>query len=121
MGAFLVFVDNKTDLGVMSLTLLAIMSGFIFIQSLTSKNLESFSRKISDNIPALMSGFFFSLAILSKPTALQDMIIFLLFFIGSFVGILGVIGVFLLVLAVLGKAEAMSMVFYVSKTLATKL
>jgi hypothetical protein len=32
MGAFLVFVDNKTDLGVMSLTMLALMSGFIFIE-----------------------------------------------------------------------------------------
>lgn len=121
MGAFLVFVDNKTDLGVMSLTLLAIMSGFIFIKSLHNKHLESFSRKISDNIPAIMSWFFFALAVLSKPTAFQDLIIFLLFFIGIFTGILGLVGIFLLVLAVLGKAEAMSMVFYVSKTLATKL
>gem|GEM_PF-6220040 len=32
MGAFLVFVDNKTDLGVMSLTMLALLSGFIFLQ-----------------------------------------------------------------------------------------
>jgi len=32
MGAFLVFVDNKTDLGVMALTILAILSGFIFLK-----------------------------------------------------------------------------------------
>jgi type IV secretory pathway TrbL component len=32
MGAFLVFVDNKTDLGVMALTILAILSGFIFLR-----------------------------------------------------------------------------------------
>jgi hypothetical protein len=32
MGAFLVFVDNKTDLGVMTLTILAILSGFIFLK-----------------------------------------------------------------------------------------
>ena len=121
MGAFLVFVDNKTDLGVMSLTMLAIMSGFLFIKSITNKNLEQFSRKLSANIPALLSGFFFALAVLSKPTAFQDVIIFFLFLIGTFIGIFGVIGIFFLVLAVLGKAEAMSMVFYVSKNLATKL
>lgn len=32
MGAFLVFVDNKTDLGVMALTVLAMLSGFIFLK-----------------------------------------------------------------------------------------
>jgi len=32
MGAFLVFVDNKTDLGVMALTILAILSGFVFLK-----------------------------------------------------------------------------------------
>lgn len=32
MGAFLVFVDNKTDLGVMALTILAMLSGFIFLK-----------------------------------------------------------------------------------------
>ena len=121
MGAFLVFVDNKTDLWVMSLTMLAIMSGFLFIKSITHKNLETFSRRISENIPALLSGSFFALAVLSKPTAFQDVIIFFLFLIGTFIGIFGVIGIFFLVLAVLGKAEAMSMVFYVSKNLATKL
>ncbi len=71
----------------MSLTMLAIMSGFLFIKSITNKNLEYFSRKIQDNISALLSGFFFALAILSKPTAFQDVIIFLLFLIGSFVGV----------------------------------
>lgn len=32
MGAFLVFVDNKTDLGVMALTILALLSGFVFLK-----------------------------------------------------------------------------------------
>lgn len=34
MGAFLVFVDNKTDLGVMALIILAIWSGLIAIGSI---------------------------------------------------------------------------------------
>ncbi|MBP6911258.1 hypothetical protein KBC03_06810 [Patescibacteria group bacterium] len=36
MGAFLVFVDNKTDLGVMALTILALYSGFFFINQMKS-------------------------------------------------------------------------------------
>ena len=37
MGAFLVFVDNKTDLGVFALTILALLSGFIFIKILADQ------------------------------------------------------------------------------------
>ncbi|PID34907.1 MAG: hypothetical protein CR971_00745 [candidate division SR1 bacterium] len=36
MGAFLVFVDNKTDLGVMALTLLAIVGGLVAIQYIST-------------------------------------------------------------------------------------
>ncbi len=38
MGAFLVFVDNKTDLGVMALTILAILSGFIFLKYISDNS-----------------------------------------------------------------------------------
>lgn len=119
MGAFLVFVDNKTDLGVMSLSMLAIIAGFGFIHKLQFQ--QHATRSIRDNIPALLSGFFFALAVLSKPTAFQDVILFALFFIGIFFGISGLVGIFLLVLAVLGKAETMSIIFYISKNVATYL
>lgn len=118
MGAFLVFVDNKTDLGVMSLTLLALLSGFLFLRTLRYRNLEHFSWSLHDNIPALLSAFFFAIAVLAKPTALQDVVIFGIFFVGTSIGIFGAIGLFLLILAILGKAEAMSMIFYISKRFA---
>lgn len=90
MGAFLVFVDNKTDLGVMALTILAILSGFIFIRYIS----ENKSKKIFDKESLkylILSGFFFALASMSKPSAFIDVVVFgvllLLLWINSLVGI----------------------------------
>ena len=90
MWAFLVFVDNKTDLWVMALTILAILSGFIFIRYIA----EHKTKKLID-IESLkylaMSGFFFALASMAKPTAFIDIVVFavLLFalWINSFAGL----------------------------------
>lgn len=105
----------------MSLTLLALIAGFQLIGLLKKAPSAPISRNISHHIPVLLSSFFFALAVLSKPTAFQDVVIFVLLYTGIFVGIAGVVGIFLIVLAILGKAQAMSMVFYVSKSLATTL
>lgn len=90
MGAFLVFVDNKTDLGVMALTILAILSGFIFIRYIS----ENKSKKIFDKESLkylILSGFFFALASMSKPSAFIDVVVFgvllVLLWINSLVGI----------------------------------
>ena len=90
MGAFLVFVDNKTDLGVMALTILAILSGFIFIRYIS----ENKSKKLFDKESLkylILSGFFFALASMSKPSAFIDVVVFgvllLLLWINSLVGI----------------------------------
>ncbi len=37
MGAFLVFVDNKTDMGVLALTILALLGGLIFLNHFQKK------------------------------------------------------------------------------------
>lgn len=118
MGAFLVFVDNKTDLGVMALTMLALLSGFMFIDHHNDQDTKS---TVWYSTYGIISGIFFALAILAKPTAFQDLIIFWLLLIGLWMWILWIIGLFLLVLWVLGRAETMSIVFYISKNLATKL
>ncbi|MCK9467403.1 MAG: hypothetical protein M0P94_03680 [Candidatus Absconditabacterales bacterium] len=89
MGAFLVFVDNKTDLGVMALRILAILSGFVFIRYIS----EHKSKKLFD-IESLkyliMSGFFFALASMAKPTAFIDIVVFgvllLVLWINSLIG-----------------------------------
>lgn len=86
MGAFLVFVDNKTDLGVMSLTMLALLSGFVFLRYVDQPDTH-------DHVPqtitkyALLSGIFFGLATMAKPTAFQDILIFGMFLIGIWTGI----------------------------------
>lgn len=71
MGAFLVFVDNKTDLGIMALTMLALYSGFLFINQVSKhENKKELLQYI------LLSGVFFGGAILAKPTATFDVINF---------------------------------------------
>lgn len=74
MWAFLVFVDNKTDLGVMAMTTLAILSGIIFIRYIAEhKNKED----KKDSLKYLIvSGLFFGLASMSKQTAFLDISIF---------------------------------------------
>lgn len=74
MGAFLVFVDNKTDLGVMTITLLALLSGFIFMSYLKKHNTKEEIRLASKYI--ITSGVFFSLASMAKPTAFIDIALF---------------------------------------------
>lgn len=124
MGAFLVFVDNKTDLGVMALSMLALMSWFTFLQHVgdPQKHTERAHWYMKDITKyALISGFFFALATMAKATAFQDILIFGLLIIVLRVGVLGAIGWFLFVLWILGRAETMSIVYYVSKSLGTKL
>ncbi|MDD3262859.1 MAG: hypothetical protein PHR61_03350 [Candidatus Absconditabacteria bacterium] len=73
MGAFLVFVDNKTDLGVMALTILGMLSGFIFLnydKEHTKSNHKETLKYIA------ISGVFFALATMAKPTAFIDIVLF---------------------------------------------
>jgi len=123
MGAFLVFVDNKTDLGVMSLTMLALMSGFIFLEHVGEIDQKTHTtQEIRDySTYGIISGFFFALAIMAKPTAFQDFLIFGLLLAGLWIGMRGLLWWFLMVLWILWRAETMSIVFYINKSLATKL
>ena len=75
MWAFLVFVDNKTDLGVMAITILAMLSWFIFIRYIA----EHKSKWIIDKESVkylVVSWIFFALACMSKPTAFIDVAVF---------------------------------------------
>lgn len=75
MWAFLVFVDNKTDLWVMALTILAILSWFIFIRRVDDeKNKKWFDKETMKY--AVISWMFFALAWMAKPSAFIDMAIF---------------------------------------------
>jgi len=76
MWAFLVFVDNKTDLGVMSITILALLSGFIFLEYLRHHNTKEQIKAASKYI--ISSGVFFALANMAKQTAFIDIALFAL-------------------------------------------
>ena len=76
MWAFLVFVDNKTDLGVMSITILALLSGFIFLEYLKHHNTTEEIKMASKYI--ISSWVFFALANMAKQTAFIDIALFAL-------------------------------------------
>ncbi|AHB41498.1 hypothetical protein P148_SR1C00001G0708 [candidate division SR1 bacterium RAAC1_SR1_1] len=73
MGAFLVFVDNKTDLGVMAITMLGMLSGLIFLNYIKNNN-EPRQKETLKYI--VISGVFFALATMAKPTAFIDIVLF---------------------------------------------
>ena len=76
MWAFLVFVDNKTDLGVAAITILAILSWFIFLNHIKNHKEEKTSKE--SMLYIIISWFFFALASMAKPTAFLDIAIFIL-------------------------------------------
>ncbi|USN56435.1 MAG: hypothetical protein H6766_05255 [Candidatus Peribacteria bacterium] len=84
MGAFLVFVDNKTDLGILLLVMVALLSAFMFLTHID----ENTDQTPSPTRYAMMSGFFFGVAFLGKPTAFIDIAGFVTMVIGTQLGIL---------------------------------
>ena len=77
MWAFLVIVDNKTDLWVMALSLLALLSGLIFLQ----KRKDSKERKEVIKY-IIIAWLFFWFAALAKITAFVDFVLFGLLLVG---------------------------------------
>ena len=74
MGAFLLFVANKTDMGVLTLTVFALLSGIIALNNY-HKNTAFFSRNNTSKY-LVISAFFFAFATMAKPTAFIDVVIF---------------------------------------------
>ena len=70
MWAFLVIVDNKTDLWVMALSLLALLAGLIFLQSKKSNDKKEVLKYV------LIAWLFFWFAALAKITAFVDLVLF---------------------------------------------
>ncbi len=71
MWAFLVIVDNKTDLWVMALSLLALLAGLIFLQNRkNSKDKKDLFKYV------LVAWLFFGFAALAKITAFVDLVLF---------------------------------------------
>lgn len=89
MGAFLVFIDNKSDFGIMYLSCLGLFAGLGYIDYLVKK----YNADPQDDIEIkegrndlYLSGFFFALAVASKVTALFDSMNFIFLLIGFVLG-----------------------------------
>lgn len=89
MGAFLVFVDNKSDFGIMYLSCLGLFSWLWYIDYIIKKynqdKDDDISRKewLSD---LYLSWIFFAIAVTSKVTALFDAMNFILLIVGFILG-----------------------------------
>lgn len=112
MWAFLVFVDNKTDLWVLALIILAIYSWFVFLSHLedeTWSDAESLAKipfwKRSMVKYMWLSWFFYAIAVLAKPTAMFDVANFALFLWTIWFGVFGMIGIFLVILAITSSID----------------
>jgi hypothetical protein len=105
MGAFLVFVDNKTDLGVMALTILAILSGFIFLKHILD-NREHGLKLHRDSLKYIViSGVMFARASMAKPTAFIDIALFGLLLIGLWIDSIIAIGAGIVTVGITGVLQ----------------
>ncbi len=105
MGAFLVFVDNKTDLGVMALTILAILSGFIFLKHIFD-NREHGLKLHRDSLKyIIISGVMFAWASMAKPTAFIDIALFGLLLIGLRIDSIIAIGAGIMTVGITGVLQ----------------
>lgn len=98
MWAFLVFIDNKTDMWVLTLIVAALLSWFLFFHEHLEEdtNTQKISPTLSKRL--VLSGLFFAFAVLAKPTATFDVLNFFLLLRWSWFGILWVVALPLLAL-----------------------
>lgn len=101
MGAFLVFIDNKTDMGVLALIIVALLSGFLFFREHLLEDAQADQVTPNTRKWLILSGAFFAFAVLAKPTATFDVLNFFLLLRWSRFGVIGVIGIPLLVMGAL--------------------
>lgn len=76
MGAFLIFVDNKTDMAVMFLAVLALYAGIELLAMIMSNP----THKKMIRQQAIVAGILFAAAAIAKPTGLFDIVHFAVLF-----------------------------------------
>ena len=102
MGAFLVFVDNKTDLGVMALTILAMLSGFIFLKHILDNRTHDLKLHRDSLKYIIISWAMFAWALMSKPTAFIDIALFGLLLVGLWIDGIIAIGLGIMTVGITG-------------------
>lgn len=96
MWAFLVFVDNKTDLGVLTYIAIALYSWFVFFHKLYEAQGVSFDKKLLKYLA--LSGFFFAIASIAKVTAMLDALNFWMYMAFMWIWSIAAIGWFIAVI-----------------------
>ncbi len=107
MGAFLVFVDNKTDLWVFAMTILALLSWMIFLDYMDDHKKEHTLQSQSTKY-VLLSSILFGLAVMSKPTAFVDVAVFAIFVLGLWFWNGVAIGAGITLIGLLGKLQVLT-------------
>ena len=115
MWAFLVIVDNKTDLWVMSLSLLALLAGLIFLQNRKSNNKKEILKYV------LIAWLFFGFAALAKITAFVDLALFGLLLIWLRFWWLTSLGLWLIIMWLLRRFAVLTSFLMVTKVSATRM
>ncbi len=116
MWAFLVIVDNKTDLWVMALSLLALFAGLIFLQNRkTSKDKSELFKYI------LITWLFFWFAALAKITAFVDLVLFGLLLVCLWFSSLTSLWLWIMLMGLVRKFHVMSAEWMLTNGDATKL
>jgi hypothetical protein len=106
MGAFLLFVDNKTDLAVMFFSVIALYVGIQFIRYLQAHIAEPThtSHKITIQY-AILAWLFFAAAAIAKPTGMFDIIHFAVLFLLQWNSLFLALGIYTMIIGLLGKSQ----------------
>jgi hypothetical protein len=126
MGAFLVFVDNKSDFGILAITLCALILVFDWLPKLEGRDQEdkSIEDKVSTTLqtlwtlktlqPVILSGLVAGVAIFSKPTSLFDFASVVVLFAGIVAGAWAMVGTGLVVIGVMALMKITTVPLYLS-------
>ena len=120
MGAFLVFVDNKSDFGVLTITLCALLLVFDWLPSLDNDQADEAIDIPHDSLIttkstiALISGAIAGIAVLAKPTALFDLAITVLVFAGIVAGAWAVVGSGFAIIGLMAIMKITTVPLYIS-------
>lgn len=93
MGAFLVFVDNKSDFGILAITLCTLILVFDWLPKQDKKELHNHEHDTyNPKLTTVLSGVIAGVAILSKPTSLFDFASVVILFAGIVAGAWAMVG-----------------------------
>lgn len=115
MGAFLVFVDNKTDMGVLALSILAILGGMLFFHHFQKRGEHTENTQSMKYL--LLSSLFFAFAVMAKPTAFIDVMVFALLMIGFWLNTTTLVGTGIMVLGLMGVVQPLFTAAFITPVL----